>query len=266
MLDAWLERLLTSCPVHLQDMGCLREMLGIRRRWRLYRDAWEPHVRCTAATILAAAGRCARRRKAVVLGSGWLHDVPLEELAGLFEEVVLVDLFHPYFVRRQARGHANVRLVADDVTGTLREVWRVGHQPGAALPRAATTAFLGDPDLDLTVSLNLLSQLPCMPEAFLRRLGAVPAEAILAYCRGLVESHLDYLRALPGVVALLTDVEARAVSPRGEELSREPTLFGVTLPWRGRSWEWDLVPAGRSRNAEVLTVVGIEDVKDAPGA
>jgi hypothetical protein len=268
MLDAWLERLLTTCPVYLQDMGCLREMLGIRRRWRLYRDAWEPHVHFTTATILAAAGRCGRKRKGVVLGSGWLHDVPLEQLAGLFQEVVLIDLFHPFFVRRQVRRHGNVRLVAADVTETLHEVWRVGHQPGAVLPRPTPTRFVGDADLDLTVSLNLLSQLPCLPESYLRELGALSNEVILGYCRGLVESHLDYLRAMPGVVALLTDVEARTVSFNGQEVSREPTLYGVSLPWRGQSWEWDIVPGrrARSQHAEVLTVVGIEDIKDTKRA
>jgi hypothetical protein len=261
MLHDWLERLLTTCPLHLRDMGCLREMLGIRRRRRRHRDAWAPHCRRSQGLVLAAAARCRRRRKAVVLGSGWLHDVPLDELTRLFREVTLVDLFHPFSVRRQARKFANVRLVEADVTETLLEVWRVGHRPDAALPQVTPTRFVEEADLDLTVSLNLLSQLPCMPENFLRRLGAVPADAVLAYCRGVIESHLDYLRALPGVVALLTDVEVRTVTAAGELVSRADSLYGVPLPWRGETWDWTLVPPGR-HHAQVLTVVGVEDVKD----
>src|SRR5262245_36290369 len=130
MIGEWLERLLTTCPVHLRDMGYLREMLGIRRRQRRFGAAWEPHCASARRIILAAAGKCDRRRRAVVLGSGWLHDVPLDELAARFDEVLLVDLFHPLSVRRRVRRYRNVRLVADDVTATLERVWRCGFEGG----------------------------------------------------------------------------------------------------------------------------------------
>src|SRR4051812_8223801 len=95
MLDEWVERLLTTCPRHLREMGLLREMLGIRRRWQKYGKDWQPHCQRSRAVVLEAIRRCSRHRRAVVLGSGWLHDVPLPELSLAFEEVTLVDLFHP---------------------------------------------------------------------------------------------------------------------------------------------------------------------------
>src|SRR5262245_54703536 len=122
MLHVWFERLVTTCPLHLRDMGCLREMLGIRRRRERYRDAWEPHCQRSRGLILRAAARSRLHRKAVILGSGWLHDVPLTDLAQRFQEVVLVDLFHPFSVRRLMRRHSNVRLLEFDVTETLMEV------------------------------------------------------------------------------------------------------------------------------------------------
>ena len=102
MLD-WLELLLAPCPRHLREMGYLRELLGIRRRARRWRSAWEPHCERSRALIRAAMTRCPRRRKAVVLGSGWLHDVPLDELCAGFAEVVLVDLIHPLQTRWRTR-------------------------------------------------------------------------------------------------------------------------------------------------------------------
>lgn len=252
MLAEWLERWWTSCPLYLQDMGCLREMLGLRRRWRRYRHEWEFHVHLCREAVVAAIERCEQRRKAVVLGSGWLHDVYLEELAWEFDEVTLVDLFHPLSVRWHARRYANVRLLAHDVTETLQEVWRIADQPETALPCVRPTLFREDCELDLTISLNLLSQLPCLPESYLRRIGAHSTEAIVGYCRQLIQAHVEYLRSLPGVVTLVTDIRVTTLG------GSKDTLFGVTLPWVGTEWDWDLVP-----DSEVLTVTCVVNVNEA---
>src|SRR3989442_1151780 len=124
MLLEWLDRCLLRVPLHLREMGYLHELHGIRRRWRQARRAWEPHCRHTADVILAAIQRCNKRRKAVVLGSGFLHDVPLPQLSEAFERVVLVDLLHPLAARWQARRHRNVQFLAADVSATAEGVWQ----------------------------------------------------------------------------------------------------------------------------------------------
>src|SRR5262249_21995412 len=191
-------------------------------------------------------------------GCGWLHDVPLEELSRQVASVVLVDLFHPLAARWRARRYPNVRLVAADVTGTLEDVWRAAEAPGAPPPRATPTLFCDEADLDLTISLNLLSQLPCIPEQYLRQAGRGERE-ILDSCRVLVEAHLGYLRRRPGVVALLADIEVQTVNRAGEAVRRESTLYGVEFPFVGESWTWSLVPRRTlsPHHAKVLTVVGV---------
>jgi hypothetical protein len=256
VLGEWLERLLTTCPAHLREMGCLREMLGIRRRQRRYREAWRPHCENSRRLVLDAAGRCGQRRRAVVFGSGWLNDVPLDELAAAFEEVVLVDLFHPLAVRWRSRRYPNVRLVADDVTGALEQVWRAGLERRglSPLPAPPGQARRLCGEADLTVSLNLLSQLPCMPDRYLLRRRSHTSGEILSWGREVIRDHLAHLESLPGVVALVTDVAVRFTNPPREVA----TLYGVELPYRGETWDWDLVPG-----AETLRVVGVADVKAA---
>src|SRR4051794_37473931 len=127
MIPEWLERLFTPCPIHLREMGLVRELFGIRRRFRRYREAWAPHCERSKALVRAAAGQCARRDRCVVIGSSWLHDVPLAELAPSFAEVVLIDLVHPPTARWQARRFPNVRLIARDITETLEQVWAAGQ-------------------------------------------------------------------------------------------------------------------------------------------
>lgn len=266
MFDVWLERWFSSCPRHLREMGCLREMLGIRRRWQRYRHTWGAHCQESRALILAAIRRCRQRRTAVVLGSGWLHDVPLTDLSAAFDRVTLVDLFHPIASRRQTRRYGNVRHLAADVTGTLEGVWRAVERAGDPLPEGRPTLRFDPDPPDLTVSLNLLSQLPCMPERYLRGGRRHDEAEIAAYCRGLIQAHLDALQRLPGVVTLIADHEVVRFDATGRVVGSKSTLYGHRLPWRYREWSWTLVPAGAGRTAEVLRVAGVEDVKTADDA
>lgn len=260
MIDL-LDRLLTPCPPHLREMGYKHELFGIRRRWRQWGAAWRPHCDDTRGVILSAVRRCRSRRKAVVFGSGFLHDVPLDELCAAFGEVVLVDLLHPFSTKWRTRKR-NVRLVSADVSETALAVWQAVERPGTPLPVSVPSPSLTE-GADYVASVNLLSQLPCMPGQYLRRCGTHPAEEVSAYCRGVVEAHLAYLVRLPGVASLIADVEARTVDRAGAILERRSTLYGAALPCDGRRWVWPLLPR-RDRpphHGEHLLVVGVEDVK-----
>jgi hypothetical protein len=259
----WLESLLTPCPRPLRDMGYLRELFNIRHCLGWWAEAWEPHLDQSRKLIGSAIERCPQRRKAVILGSGLLLDVPLAELAAAFREVILVDLLHPYFTRRKLRRYPNVSMLSADMTGVVEEVHRVAAQPGAALPRATPNLFLGDTDVDLVASVNLLSQLPCLPVNYLRRIGIHPKGAIDAFARDVVRAHLEYLPRLPGVVTLIADYEATTLSPTGDVLKRTSTVYDVSIPWPGAEWTWRLIPLTRSApfTSEWLTVRGIVNIK-----
>ena len=171
-------------------------------------------------------GLCKQRRKAVVLGSGPLLDVPLAELSAGFTEVVLVDIVQPLGDRWRRR-FANVQTVTADVTGVAEEVYRVAKDPSAALPRAEPSLFCNDPDVDLVASVNLLSQLPYLPAEYLARVGEHAApDAIESFARDMVAAHVAYLQGrVPGVAALHRrhrDADSRREGdrrrPRGHDL------------------------------------------------
>jgi hypothetical protein len=264
LLD-WLDRLLTPCPLALRKMGFLRELLNIRACHGWWRTAWEPHLERSRAVIRAASNACPQHRKAIVLGSGLLLDVPLAELAACFREVILVDLLHPFSTRRQIRRFRNAWPVNLDLTGVIEATHRIAGVAGAELPRAAPDFFLDDPEVDLVASVNLLSQLPCLPTNYLRRLGVHSSAAIDAFARDIIRAHLVYLQKFKAVVALIADVEAITLNREGAILKRVSTVYGETLPWRGEEWIWRLIPLRRSPpwQSEWLRVVGIADLKSA---
>ncbi len=239
MLLEWLTYLTTPCPRHLREMGYLREQIGIASRLRRCREAWEPHLGNCRELIVEAAEACTRRQKAVVLGSGLAHDVPLAWLAAHFAEVVLIDILHPKATRRRARAHSNVRFVERDLTGVVEAV-HAAARDGTPLPRPASG--LPEDDADLVVSANILSQRPLLIGEYLERKAAELSEdEIEGFLRAMVERHLAALARFRGVACLITEIE-RLFSDGGVAIRREDPLHGVKIPFPGWEWSWEIAP------------------------
>lgn len=242
MLVELFESLLTPCPWLVRAMGYLHEAIGIRSRYRRCKKDWQEHLDHCRDVILRGMQRCEQKRKAVILGAGLLHDVPLRELSATFREVLLVDIIHPLFSRWRTIGMKNVRRVRADITNTVTDLYWVSDEPKKPLPLSKPTLFLDDPEVDFTMSVNLLSQLPCMPQAYLARQGAHPQPRRDAYARDVIAAHMDYLSRLPGRVTLITDIERHKIDMSGRLVENRDLLFGLKLPKTGEEWEWKLAP------------------------
>lgn len=220
--------------------------LDVEARYKRCASHWEEHLKRTRAVILRAALLTHRRRKAVILGAGLLHDIPLAEISGLFEEVLLVDAVHSRSCKTRASLFTNVHCVQADVTGTASHLVQARKNRGP-LQRLEPGLFRDDPRLDLTVSVNLLSQLGCAPATFLA--ASHPPDAIRSFQRHLIESHLAYLRQLPGHSALITDVAwSRRPLHRNDTqtVRRREMLHQVLLPPPAEVWDWLIAPAPES--------------------
>jgi len=175
------------------------------------------------------------------MGAGLLHDVPLDELASGFEEVVLVDIVHPW-LRPRATRRPNILRVTADVTNTVAELYRVSDEPDLPLPLSKPTLMLDDDRVDLVVSLNLLSQLPCMPLAYLTGIGAHSLAKRDEYARDVIAAHLDYLARFRCQTLLITDIERLKIDMMNRVVERKDLLFGLTLPRIDDEWQWRLAP------------------------
>ena len=239
---AWLDYLAIPVPRHVRRMGYVRELSALRARRNRCREAWRPHLEHTREVILEAAARCERRRSALVVGSGLLFDVPLEALSRQFERVVLMDIVHAWSVHREAARFSNVRLLPLDVTGVVERCHALARRRSAApLPQHAVDCLVGE-DFDLVASVNVLSQLPVVPNGYMsRRIRSLTEADTRAFSRALVVNHLDWLCSFRGIACLVTDLERLCLGDGGLA-SREGSLWGVRLPPGGRDWMWDLAP------------------------
>lgn len=246
MISRILRRLATSCPPAGRQLGLLREHEDIAKRHARVRAAWAPHLAESRKVILETAGRCAERRRALVIGAGDCLDVPVADLAELFGEVVLADIVTSAEVWRwEKKFPGRVRGVNWDASGALSALAAVRETvaPHEA-PEIFAKADPGPPpggEPDFIVSANCISQL-----------GLVPGHSLPAYekdkalpercAKAAAKRHLAWLEARPGVRLLLADTARFDIGPDGKQLKKETLHERFGLPKPDRTWRWDLAP------------------------
>lgn len=248
--------LTTPAPDWARQAGYLKELIAIQARHRRCRIAWAPHLEASRAAILEAMTRCENRRHAIVYGSGLLLDVPLNALSDAFERVTLVDAAHLRSTRRTARRHGNVDCVEADLSGVAIGLL-LGTAKGAdRLPDPKPPAIAPKGNVDLVVSVNLLTQLPVTPLRFLDERLYLSADATGRYARTIMQAHLDHLNQLDAVCCLIAETAIEHVAADGTVIDNIDPLRGISLPAAQHRWEWMVAPWGEvSRTYAVRNLV-----------
>lgn len=251
-----------DCPPWAWRLGLAREHLDIAKRHARVRAAWAPHLAESRRAILAVAEQGSRRRRALVIGAGDCLDVPVTELAGLFEEVVLADIVTGREARRLARASGGrVRCVNWDASGALAKLAEVRATvaPGAA-PEIFAQADPGPPpggEADLIVSANCVSQLGLVPGHSLPACATdkdLPERCAKAAAR----RHIAWLQERSGVRMLIADAARLNIGPDGRQLKKETLHERFGLPKPDRTWRWNLAPIPEwSRDFHRVHEVGV---------
>ncbi|HAX94130.1 MAG TPA: hypothetical protein DCY25_09355, partial [Bacteroidales bacterium] len=98
----------------LNRMGYYNYQRGLIYHHLDEEGSWNSHLGNCRAFILKAM-ELRKPSKVTVLGSGWLLDLPLKEMAETGAEICLVDIVHPPEVKEQVAGLGKVTLIEDDV-------------------------------------------------------------------------------------------------------------------------------------------------------
>jgi hypothetical protein len=235
MLTEAIQYAATSLVTPMKFRPFVRSSVSLwSRAGRCARD-WATHEENCKAFIREATAGVKQRRTCVVLGSGLLRDVPIDDLAAKFDTVALVDLVHLASVRMWLKGKRfrNVRLISRDLSGFDDAVAAENPEPLSFLRQV--------PYLDFVVSANILSQIGVGSK---RRLEAENNPARGEILERLVRAHLDGLAALPCKTALITDTAYRVTDRGGQVLEEADLLCGVPAPTAKRAWTWPVAPYG----------------------
>ncbi|MBR5643323.1 MAG: hypothetical protein IKW77_03990 [Salinivirgaceae bacterium] len=228
--------------------GYVSDQNGIRNRFLRESGNWQSHLQNTRNFIIAAAEKVPEKRSVAVLGSGWLYDVPLDELSQMFESVTLVDIVHPEPVKMRAGRLPNVHLATADLTGgAVQQVMTVQsfEEFSKWLPNAVPA--LDFSTFDLVVSVNLLNQLDIILCDYLKRRFKADDAELLNVRRTVQQNHINWLPK--GHACLITDYRQIDIPLDGSSKT-ETQLVHADLSGLPPTKEWDWIFDTNQRYSE----------------
>jgi hypothetical protein len=229
----------------LKKMGYADDREGLITRYMSQAEEWKSHLEHTRNFILRSAqnkkkGRC------VVFGSGWWLDVPVAELAEMFEELVLVDITHPVQIEKKAKAFPNVRLIQADVTGQTVNIYNAVKAGTLDNLRADVPCNFGLPvdfEADFYVSPNLLSQLGGLISEYLEEKTKSKKELIDRIVAEVEQNHISMLPV--GKSCLIVDFQEEITNAKSSFMKSDMRVK-VPMPEGNISetWIWDFDLAG----------------------
>lgn len=221
-----------------RQFGHLYESISLLEREKRCRTYWQSHRTMCKNFIAENISLAPQKKSVLVLGSGHLHEIPIELLAKSFERVDLVDIVHLKSVKDAHSQFNNVRFIEADVTELEREILK-----SKKALNVVPSLFLNQ-NYDLVISANLLSQLSYHLRNFLEK-NARPKlskEQLDSFAYQVTFDHFLYLKNFSCPVILITDVETIFLDPSDKVIGSESPYINFSFPRAQREWWWNLAP------------------------
>ena len=228
-------------------MGYVSDQQGIINRYLREGNGWSLHLENTKRFIVEA---CEGRGvgSVVVLGSGWLLDVPYTELSAHFDKVFLVDIYHPRQIRKKVKKFSNITLVDFDITGgAVLQAYQAVKSYKRMKQKVHIGEFLLNPDRfglpadivpDLVFSVNILNQLDILLTDYLRKFQIYTEDELLELKKIIQTKHVGSLPE--GKSCLITDFEENIYDESDALIGTNPLIFAeFPKAQRVRNWKWD---------------------------
>ena len=97
-------------------MKYISDQQGIMNRYYAESNGWNEHLQRCRSFILENI-RKHKPGTIMILGSGWLLDVPLDEILTECERVYLADIHHPSQVQHKVKKAGNAQPIYADISG-----------------------------------------------------------------------------------------------------------------------------------------------------
>jgi hypothetical protein len=230
--------LTTKASKEARAFGHLYESIAIAEREKRCQTFWLPHRTQCKQFIETSLLLAKSRKKILILGSGPLHEIPLEKIAAVFTQVDLVDVVHMDETKKNYNHLKNVSFIEADVTELEKTILREKN-----IQNHIPTLFQND-HYDLVISANLLSQLSIHLREFLEKNARpkISEEKLTQFASQVTFDHYQYLLHFSCPVILITDVEVVFMDSKDQILEVESPYKDFSLPPPLASWWWNLAP------------------------
>ncbi len=253
MIFEALHHLTHPAPRYVKKLGYLREAIAIEARYKRCAHHWLAHLNKCKQLIIDAAATLEENARILIVGSGGLHDVPVEILSLRGFEIECVDIVHLSKVQKK---YPYIQFTELDVTGISEALYQQ-RSKSQFKPHSFESNWKPAKTPDLIISLNLLSQLPIMPMAFAKHHQiALPKE----FEFHIHKAHVEWLKEICPNIVIITDIERRYFY-KGDHIKSTRTFNEGKTNLIGppqEQWIWNIAPVG-----EADKEIGIEHVVGA---
>jgi len=255
MIKEFLKKILTPCDASVKELGHLTEIIAIESRYERQKKFWEPHLKNSRDFILKEATKSPLKKRINILGAGILLDIPIDELEKKFEEIVLIDIVFLPQIKWRFKNHPQIKFIQMDVSGVVDLIYK----DKSSLPKPILPQL---PFADVTVSANLLSQLPLLPMEYLKTEDR-------SWGKLIIEKHLELIKKSSPLSLLLCETNQIYYDRQEKVIENNDMLFGVELPRTKNEWIWNIAPLGEasrdySIRGTVKAIVYEQSIKCAP--
>ena len=232
----------------IRRMGFIKDQQGVMNRFIRESSGWETHLEKTRSFISGSFHQT-KAETVAVLGSGWLLDVPLDDLIKRFRIIYLVDIHHPIQIRKKTAAMNRVELVEEDLTGgAVVQIWerlrksKKPMQEGLLNGQINLETPLAGIHPDAFISVNVLDQLDAFLCDYVMKQRRFQQES-LAPLRATIQAfHLDWIKKKPG--CLITDTIEEVVDRKGNRTSKRLLYTDLPDGIRYDNWRWDFDTTG----------------------
>lgn len=229
-----------------RSLGFVRDQKGIMRRYKRERKLWDTHLNKSKQYILKAMGASVFKSVAV-LGSGYLLDLPIDEILVKTDCLYLYDVNHPKEIISKYQNHPKVRFVTKDITGLAEEIYITKNQQQLERLMQKEPQSWAIDGHDFIISLNILNQLDILLVDFLKERFNMPEETEKTLRRKIQNEHVISLQKTFSV--LIADVYEYHTQADGTETDIKKNVYIDINSGEAVSgyeeWDWQFDSSGR---------------------
>lgn len=230
--------LTTKTKKEARTFGHLYEAVAIGQREKRCHEFWKPHRAESKKLILQVANTLQEKKSLLILGSGPLHEIPIEELSQIFETITLVDIVHLNDTKKRYQELHNLIFLEHDITELESKI-----ASERKIFNTVPVAFLNN-HYSLVISANILSQLAYHLRDFLEKKASplVSDESLDHFSNQVSLDHFTYLKKFNCPVLLITDIETHFKNQNGEIVEIQTPYIAIDFPPPLAIWHWDVAP------------------------
>lgn len=221
-----------------KSFGHLVESISLLSREKRCKKTWATHRASCKQFIISELKNAIHYESVLVLGSGPLHEIPIEVLSKTFKRVVLVDIVHLKTTKKSVEHLSNVEFVEHEIT-EIEEALRVNKE----LKNIVPAKFL-DQDWGLVLSVNVMSQLPLHLETYIEKKlkNKFSQDQIDNFLKDVTRNHLTYLQSFKSNVILITDTQTIYYDKNEKVIQTDNNYEHLSLPNPTEEWSWNVAP------------------------